>query len=189
MQLRDPFGLKDCKITVFVGHNFSVKDFLDKEYPRPDEDQRSWPIPLGDCVMGVTCGAGQDVDGDGKVDSVQDYLEKFNACNTVSLPPLKELDDPIAGLKIEHACTRAKQALERARRAGSQLCNGECPNPKKCKDWKDPACDRVIISVMCDLDAQRLFEDGIWDERRIDGRFRRGCRDICGRKITRDCRR
>ena len=85
-----------------------------------------------------------------------------------------------------------RYAVRRAQAAARMLCQGKCPNPEKCKGWKDPRCDEVEIQVTCDAAAKKLFEKGIWTDAEgnditVDPLYRKGCGKICGKKITKKC--
>jgi hypothetical protein len=180
----DSFGLKDCKISIRVGHNYNVASEFDEMYDRRD-DGNGWVIEEGECIIGVGCGSGEDVNGDGQLDSIQEYIEHFNPCNSVLAPELCKIDDPVQGLTPLAACNAANYAFKKAQEAALRMLGKRgkrSPNPAitDC----EPECESVTIEIKCDEDMTRLSEDGIWNGNELPKRFRRGCAGICGKKQT-----
>ncbi len=62
----DPYGLASCGITVFIGHNFNIRDMINKQVPKAGKDK----FPMGQCVVGIGCG----VPGENK-QSIQTFME------------------------------------------------------------------------------------------------------------------
>ena len=176
----DPDGLKTCTITIYGGHNFEIGGMIDKDYPKGDK--AAWPIPKGECVAGVGCGSGVDVDGDGKPDSIQDYLEKRYPCNSIYAPRLCKIDDPLEGMKPTMACTFMKYAVEQAKKAARRMLEGKSPNPSKGDCPSE--CDSVDIVIKCDKAMEDLLKDGIWDGKKVDKKYTVGCQGLCGKTIN-----
>ncbi len=200
----DPWGLKECKITIYGWHNFNVKDECNKDYPNvfPRAGGERGTIPDGEHVIGVGCGAGVDVNGDGEPDSLQDYFERFFPCNSVYCPRLNGVDDPINGLRFKKACSAVKNAFDKAEDAATRLCEDRSANPKRCKAPKVD-CDSVVIEIKCDqamLDISKgknpdpnnpldpMNPTWIPDDWWKDSRGRPLC-DICGSKKAVQCKK
>ena len=195
LHVMDPCGLKKCKITIYGGHNYEIKGMIDKDYPKGDEEK--WPIPEGECIIGVGCGSGADVDDDGKPDSLQDYFEKHYTCNSVYAPRLREIDNPLEGMKPTMACTFMKYAVTQAKRAARRMIEGKPSNPSKegestnpSKGECPPECDSVDIVIKCDKAMENLLNGGVWtnpktgEEVEVHKKYRRGCTELCGTTIT-----
>jgi hypothetical protein len=176
----DPSGLDACKITIYGGHNFEIGKMIETDFPKGGKD--AWPIPKGQCVVGVGCGAGVDVDGDGEDDSIQDFLEKRHPCNSVHADKLRRIDDPQAGMKPNWACTFMKYAIEQAKKAARRMIDGNSPNPSKCDNVAK--CDSVEIVIKCDQTMENLLERGMWNGKQVPREWRQGCRGLCGKTIT-----
>lgn len=161
----DPDGLRDCKITVYGGHNYNVREMLNEDYPDtfpdslPRGDSPPGEIPDGDYVIGVGCGANIDVINDENPDSFQDYIEEIFPCHSVwcgNDRELNKLDNPINGLQFQYACKRFDDAVTYAKKAAKGLCKGKSANPSKCKQEDTPKCEKVTIEVKCDKAMENL---------------------------------